>query len=199
MFALLKKCRHLELPISVQFELFNSLVRPILTYGSEIWGYNCVNIIESLHLEFCKYVLHMKKSTPNCFVYGESGQYPLSIHVNSRMITFWHKLFLDTEGKMSSNLLKTLYECNNYNIYKSEWLTKIKIILDNRYVDYQQSCLLLNVQSLQLRSVKLSLTFGLKCLQSSKLKNLFKKVNFPFYYTLVFVMYLGIKIIWKLC
>ena len=131
MFALLKKCRHLELPISVQLELFNSLVRPILTYGSEIWGYNCVNIIESLHLEFCKYVLHMKKSTPSCFVYGESGHYPLSIHVDSRMITFWHKLFLDSEGKMSSNILKTLYECFNFNIYKSEWLTKIKNTLDN--------------------------------------------------------------------
>ena len=127
----LKKCRRLELPISVQLELFNFLLRPILTYESEVGCYNCVNIIESLHLEFCKYVLHMKKSTPSCFVYGESGHYPSSIHVDSRIITFWHKLFLDNEGKMSSNTLKTLYECFNFNIYKSEWLTKIKNTLDN--------------------------------------------------------------------
>ena len=77
MFALLKKCRHLELPISVQFELFNSLVRPILTYGSEIWGYNCVNIIESLHLEFCKYVLHMKKEHTQLFRIWRIGTIPV--------------------------------------------------------------------------------------------------------------------------
>ena len=61
-------------------------------------------------------------------------------------------------------------------LYDIERIQKIvlKIILDNRYVDYHQSCLLLNVQSLQLRRVKLSLTFSLKCLQSSKFKNLFK-------------------------
>ena len=45
-----------------------------------------------------------------------------------------------------------------------ERLQKIvfKIILDYKYSDYHQACLHLNVQSLQLRRVKLSLNFGLK-------------------------------------
>ena len=131
MFALLQKCRHLQLPVSVQFELFNSLVRPILTYGSEVWGYNGLNIIESLHLEFCKYVLYLKKSTPSFFVYGESGCFPLHVHVYSRMISFWHGLITDNHEKMSCSILKTLTECFECNIYKSEWLVKIKKILDD--------------------------------------------------------------------
>ena len=130
MFSLLQKSRHLELDISVQIELFNSLVRPILTYGCEIWGYACIEIIESLQLEFLKYILHVKKSTPNCFVYGESGQYPLYIHVYSRMIKFWHKLTICSEDKISSLFLKTIHECYDFNIFQSEWLTKIKNILD---------------------------------------------------------------------
>ena len=79
MFSLLQKSRHLQLDISVQLELFNSLVRPIITYGCEVWGYSCIEIIESLQLEFLKYILHIKKGTPNCFVYGETGQYPLYV------------------------------------------------------------------------------------------------------------------------
>ena len=136
MFALLQKCRQLQLPVSVQLELFNSLVRPILTYGSEVWGYNCLNMIESLHLEFCKYILYMKKSTPSFFVYGELGCYPLHVHVYSRMISFWHRLTNDVEKKMSSSILKTLSECFDLNIYKSEWLSKIKQILDDCGLSY---------------------------------------------------------------
>ena len=78
----------------------------------------------------------MKKSTPNCFVYGESGQYPLYIHVYSRMISFWHKLIIGNENKMSISMLKTLNECFNLNIYKSEWLKKIKQILDSCGLSY---------------------------------------------------------------
>lgn len=107
MFSLLQKSRHLHLDISVQIELFNSLVGPILTYGCEVWGFSCVDIIESLQLEFLKYILHVKKSTPNCFVYGETGQYPLYIHVYSRLIKFWHKLRTDIDGKLSNSMLKT--------------------------------------------------------------------------------------------
>ena len=61
MFSLLQKSRHLHLDISVQIELFNSLVRPILTYGCEVWGYACLDIVESSQLEFLKYSLHVKK------------------------------------------------------------------------------------------------------------------------------------------
>ena len=40
----------------------------------------------------------------------------------------------------------------------------IKIILDDRYNDYHQGCLLLGISTLQQRRVKLCLNFGLKCL-----------------------------------
>jgi hypothetical protein len=130
MMALLQKSKLLHLPISTQIELFNALVRPIITYGCEIWGYSCLDIIESLHLEYLKYILRMKKTTPDCFVYGETGNYPLYIHVYYRMIKFWHKLRIDKDGKISTRLLHTLLECHNFKIYTNDWLFKIKQILD---------------------------------------------------------------------
>ena len=136
MFSLVQKCRMLQLPISVQLELFNSLVQPILTYSCEVWGYSNVDIIESLQLEFLKYIMNMKKSTPSCLVYGESGQFPLYIHVYCRMVIFWHKLIMNNENKMSKLILKTLYECHKFNIYKSEWLEEIEQILDTCGLSY---------------------------------------------------------------
>ena len=38
------------LPISVQFELFDKIVIPVLCYGSEVWGYEYNDKIESVHI-----------------------------------------------------------------------------------------------------------------------------------------------------
>ena len=49
----------------------------------------------------------------------------------------------------------------------------LRIILEFKYTDYHQSCLHLNIQSLQIRRAKISLNFGLKCISSEKFKHLF--------------------------
>ena len=66
-----------EMLPNMQINLFNSLVAPILSYGSEVWGMSSADPIEKLHLSFLKSILYVKQSTPNCFVYGELGIYPL--------------------------------------------------------------------------------------------------------------------------
>jgi hypothetical protein len=50
------------------------MVAPILLYGAEVWGYEKNDISETLHLEFCKYIMKVKKCTPNYIVYGELGR-----------------------------------------------------------------------------------------------------------------------------
>ena len=71
MFALLSKGRLLELPIDIQLDLFDKIITPTLLYGCEIWNYTAVEIIESVHLKFCKYLLNVKRSTPNHMIYSE--------------------------------------------------------------------------------------------------------------------------------
>ena len=60
--------------------------------------------------------------------------------------------------------------CNLQNLQK----IVIKIILEHRYSDYHQGCLLLGISTLPQRRVKLCLNFVLKCLTNAKFKNLFK-------------------------
>ena len=55
------------------------------------------DIIEKVHLKFCKLILHLKLSTPLYMIYGEIGRYPLEIDIESRIISFWAKLLSGKE------------------------------------------------------------------------------------------------------
>jgi hypothetical protein len=50
------------------------MVKPILLYGCEIWGFGNNNVLEKVHLKFCKMILNLKTSTPNYMIYGELGR-----------------------------------------------------------------------------------------------------------------------------
>ena len=54
-------------------------------------GFSNNDIIEKVHLKFCKLLLHLKSSTPSYMIYGELGRYPLEIDIKSRIISFWAK------------------------------------------------------------------------------------------------------------
>ena len=59
MYAVLKKGRCLNLSITDQLHLFDKIVVPVLLYGCEIWGFGNLDIIERIHLKFCKMLLHL--------------------------------------------------------------------------------------------------------------------------------------------
>ena len=86
MYEILKKGRKFNLSISCQYDLFEKIVRPILLYGCEIWGYTNVEMIERVHLKFCKLLLGVKKSTPSFMIYGELGICPMYVFIKSRII-----------------------------------------------------------------------------------------------------------------
>ena len=58
---ILSKSYSLNLPIDITCELFDSLVNPVLLYGCEVWGFENIDNIESLHVKFCKTILKFAK------------------------------------------------------------------------------------------------------------------------------------------
>ena len=72
--------RH-NLSIEYLLDLFDKIVKPILLYGCEVWGFSDNYIIEQIHLKFCKLILHLKQSTPNFMIYGELGRFSLYIDI----------------------------------------------------------------------------------------------------------------------
>ena len=60
-------------------ETFNSLIKPIILFSSEIWGYeikaDCTT--EKPLLRFCKHILGVNRTSLNNAVLGELGAFPL--------------------------------------------------------------------------------------------------------------------------
>ena len=61
MFSVLKKSRKLQLPVDIQLQMIETLVLPILMYGSEVTGFENHNMLERLCLQFYKIILNVKK------------------------------------------------------------------------------------------------------------------------------------------
>ena len=52
MFSVMKKARKLSLPVDMQLHLFDTMISPILMYGSEVWGIENIDIIDRFKLKF---------------------------------------------------------------------------------------------------------------------------------------------------
>ena len=93
-----KKSFNLYKPkIKTLLHIFDHTVKPVLLYGSEVWGTSMVNKInkeerflfnlsenmkqENVHIKFCKFSLGVGKRTTNIAVLGELGRYPLLLEV----------------------------------------------------------------------------------------------------------------------
>ena len=80
------------------------MVLTILLYGCEIWGYENLDIIENIHINFLRRLLPVKKSTPLFMLYGELGRTPRKLIIDQRIIGFWARV---VKGKITqiSNLM----------------------------------------------------------------------------------------------
>lgn len=130
LYALYRKIKNLNIPIDLQLKLFDSLVVPILLYGCEIWGFENKEIIEKIHLQFCKRILRVRNSTPNFMVYGELGRYPIEIIIKQRMLMYWNSL-LTNSSKLSSIMYNLMLKLYNSNPTKFRWISFIKSTLDH--------------------------------------------------------------------
>ena len=131
-YLLFAKAHNADLPADLTLKLFDHTVLPILTYGSEIFGFENLDIIEKVHNEFLRKLLKVRKSTPLYMIHGELGHYPVHVIIKSRMIQFWSKLFV--------NRNKISFKIYNYMLIqqsiKFKWVTEIKSILDSVGLSY---------------------------------------------------------------
>ena len=131
MYGVIRKIRQFNLPVVCQLDLFDKMVLPVLLYGCEIWGFENLDIIERVHLKFLKHILYLKSSTPNYMVYGETGRFPLSVIIYSRIVSYWCKLLNSTDKKISCILYQYLIANSQYEIVKNPWIDCVHRIFDS--------------------------------------------------------------------
>lgn len=137
MYSIIRKGRLLHLPVDVMLHLFDVTVVPIILYTCEVWGSENCAILEKIQLKFCKHILGLKSSTPNCMVYGETGQYPLQIVIKQRLISYWAKIITRTNtNALVCESYKVLYALHTAGLYTAPWLEKVRTILcENGFAD----------------------------------------------------------------
>ncbi len=127
MFKMVQKFRGLS-PLDL-CDLFDKLVVPVLTYGSEIWGFHKADAVEKVHREFMRRVLRVKGTTANEFLYGELGRKPLIVIRYCRIIKYWFKLLKAPEGRLNGYVYGVQKQFMEEHVNKTNWASLLKDLL----------------------------------------------------------------------
>ncbi len=113
MFKLLSSLKSANInngPINIK--LFDSTVKPILMYGSQVWGQQLLSYIskpdfgkfdklpfEQIQNKLCKYSLSVRKNTSNIATRAELGRYPVLLNIAVLAVKYWSTI-LDNPQKL---------------------------------------------------------------------------------------------------
>lgn len=120
-----------NIDVKHSLELFDKLVVPILNYGCEIWGFKETNVIERIHLQYCKQLLGVRAQTQNNFVYGELGRTSLLSNRLICMVRFWFKIFECECTKYIRHVYDMMLRDLEMYPNKISWAYNIKLLLDS--------------------------------------------------------------------
>ncbi len=82
-----------QLTPSLAVHFFNTLVAPILDYGSEVWySEGVVSKLEIFQKKYYKRNLSVRMNTPDHAVFGELGVLPLSVRLKGNVLKYIHRL-----------------------------------------------------------------------------------------------------------
>ena len=127
MFMLLKRSYRLMLPLDVIIDLFDKMVLPVITYGSEVWGISVMELTRRLQRKFYKIVFHLRQSTPTTFLLGETGKAPVDVYIKCRVLNYWLRLSQpENKDKIECIVYKFIYKMYIYNRYESPYIAFVK-------------------------------------------------------------------------
>lgn len=128
------------IPINTYNKLFDTIVKPVIMYASEIWGPELLqyktlfekSCHEQLHLKFCKILLGIPWYASNNACRAELGRYPLKQDIQSNIYTYYLRL----KHNACNPLLK---EAFHWSMSQPSDFTKICFDLDAKVMTQNRS------------------------------------------------------------
>ena len=124
---------------SLPLQVFDSTIRPILTYGAEVWSAEFLKLLakpslldkapfEMINNKFCKYVAGMPRRASNFAIKAELGRDPIFSFICKQTLRYWQKLI----GLDSNRILKCAYESELeiHNSGGTSWATFVLKLLE---------------------------------------------------------------------
>ena len=102
-----------QVPPTHMFYLFETLVQPILLYGSDLWGAydQCTKEIDAVFMWFIRSVLRVKATTCNIITIGETGMIPPSFVGHRNVLLNFIRLNCVPEGSVVKMCSKSWSPC----------------------------------------------------------------------------------------
>ena len=119
------KCGHL--PLNIAMNLFDKMIAPILLYGSEIWGFEYCEGIESVQTAFYKRILGLSTNASNSALMAELGLYPLAVTYYKRCIKYWLKIINMPDNRLPKACYDMLKHLDDHG--RKTWATSVKMLL----------------------------------------------------------------------
>ena len=124
-FKLCKNILSLHPSLKTSLHIFDHTIKPVLLYGSEIWGIfnpasakfrngislnKIFNNIEpdKLHIKFAKFILGVNRKSTNFAVMSELGRFPFYLDIVKAVLKYWYRL----EHFDQTSLLFNALECS---------------------------------------------------------------------------------------
>ena len=111
--------------------LFDKLVSPILNYAAAVCVFFQATHIERVHLQFCKRLLGVKKTTQNNFIYWELGRIIFQTRRFFIILKYLLKILNTEENKFIKCIYKTKLTDIDINDRKTNWALLVKKLLSN--------------------------------------------------------------------
>ena len=129
------------------FHLFETLILPILTYGSDVWGSNksTLTILDRVFLRFIRCTLGIECTTSNIIVLGECGRMPPSVMCTINTLCFFNRLNCMDDDSLVKQVYMELQRLTEHGF--DTWVSSLRKLADsyqlNAYVDpnkFRQEC-----------------------------------------------------------
>ena len=129
MFTVIRKSRNLSLPIDLQLHLFDTMITPVLLYGSEVWRYESSVLLDRYKLQYCKRILGLKNLPIIVW-------FMVSVSIKNRILNYWWKLVNSNKGRICNIVYTTAF--SHYSKHDSvlPWLTFVHSTLDSLGMSY---------------------------------------------------------------
>ena len=135
----------------VILKLFDTMIQPILLYGSEIWGVygyrkctmeyirkyllNIKHMFEDLHTKMCRNALGVHKTATEILVKAELGRYPLMCNIVKNIYSYWQHLL---GSKESSLVRKVVLDNPAHNVM--HYRTRVENIFESMNCEHLLQC-----------------------------------------------------------
>ena len=132
------------LPIKIMIFLFQSLIKPVRVYGSDVWGVNisATKSVDKVFLWYARAILRVKSNTCNLITLGECGVLPPSIICHKQALCYYKHLHAMNDNSLVKKVFINLRNLADMGF--RTWITSVRelaskydVPLDNELTEHE--------------------------------------------------------------